>query len=90
MNKQSINSIKKQTIIKRTVKEFAKKIKRELYPFLQAEMYNQKHFIAGDSEIDKCLTDQNIGILKAQDVLSKWFNVKIDELVKEYITLKNS
>lgn len=85
MHKQSINNIKKQAI-----KEFAEKIKSELYPFLQLEMYKQKHFIAGDSEIDKCLENQNVGILKAQDVLSKWFNVKIDELVKEYITPKNS
>ena len=66
------------------VKEFAEKIKNEVYPFLQAEMYNKKHFIAGDSEIDKLFENQNVGILKAQDVLSKWFKVKIDELLKEY------
>lgn len=69
---------------KQAVKEFAEKIKNEVYPFLQAEMYEQKHFIAGDSEIDKLFENQNVGILKAQDVLSKWFNVKIDELLKEY------
>lgn len=69
---------------KQAVKDFAEKIKNEVYPFLQAEMYNQKHFIAGDSEIDKLFENQNVGILKAQNVLSKWFNVKIDELLKEY------
>ena len=66
------------------VKEFAEKVKEEVYPFLQAEMYNKKHFITGDSVSDKLLENQNIGILKAQDVLSKWFKVKIDELLKEY------
>ena len=66
------------------VMEFAKKVKEEVYPFLQAEMYNKKHFITGDSVSDKLLENQNIGILKAQDVLSKWFKVKIDELLKEY------
>ncbi len=69
---------------KQAVKEFAEKIKNEVYPFLQAEMYNQKHFIAGESEIDKLFENQNVGILKAQDVLSKWFKAKIDELLKEY------
>lgn len=76
------NKIKQAKI--EAVKEFAEKIKNEVYPFLQAEMYNQKHFIAGDSEIDKLFENQNVGILKAQDVLSKWFKVKIDELLKEY------
>ena len=66
------------------VREFAGKVKEEVYPFLQAEMYNKKHFITGDSVSDKLLENQNIGILKAQDVLSKWFKVKIDELLKEY------
>ena len=66
------------------VKEFAEKVKGEVYPFLQAEMYNKKHFITGDLISDKLLENQNIGILKAQDVLSKWFKVKIDELLKEY------
>ena len=66
------------------VREFAEKVKEEVYPFLQAEMYNKKHFITGDSVSDKLLENQNIGILKAQDVLSKWFKVKIDELLKEY------
>ena len=66
------------------VREFAGKVKEEVYPFLQAEMYNKKHFITGYSVSDKLLENQNIGILKAQDVLSKWFKVKIDELLKEY------
>ena len=66
------------------VQDFADKVKEEVYPFLQAEMYNKKHFITGDSVSDKLLENQNIGILKAQDVLSKWFKVKIDELLKEY------
>ena len=66
------------------LKQFAEKIKNEVYPFLQAEMHDKKHFITGDSEIDKRLENQNIGIIKAQDVLSKWFKVKIDELLKEY------
>ena len=66
------------------VRKFAEKVKEEVYPFLQAEMYNKKHFITGDSVSDKLLENQNIGILKAQDVLSKWFKVKIDELLKEY------
>lgn len=69
---------------KQAVKEFAEKIKNKVYSFLQAEMSNKKHFIAGDSEIDKLFENQNIGIIKAQDVLSKWFKVKIDELLKEY------
>lgn len=69
---------------KQAVKEFAERIKNEVYPFLQAEMYNKKHFIVGDSEIDKLFENQNVGILKAQDVLSKWFKVKVDELLKEY------
>ena len=59
------------------------KVKEEVYPFLQAEMYNKKHFIISDHINDKLLENQNIGILKAQDVLSKWFNVKIDELINE-------
>lgn len=71
-------------IAKTLVKEFAEKIKNEVYPFLQAEIYNKKHFITGDLESDKRLENQNIGILKAQDVLSQWFNIKIDELLKEY------
>ena len=50
------------------VKEFAEKVKGEVYPFLQAEMYNKKHFITGDLIRDKLLENQNIGILKAQDV----------------------
>ena len=66
------------------VQDFADKVKEEVYPFLQAEMYNKKHFITGDHLSDKLLENQNIGILKAQDVLSKWFKVKIDELLKEY------
>lgn len=74
----------KAAIERRAVKEFAERVKNEVYPFLQAEMYNQKHFITGDSEIDKLFENQNVGILKAQDVLSKWFKVKIDELLKEY------
>lgn len=72
-----------RTAQKQAVQEFADKVKDEVYPFLQAEMYNKKHFIVSDSIIDKALENQNIGILKAQDVLSKWFKVKIDELVKE-------
>ncbi len=71
-------------IKEKAVKEFADKVKEEVYPFLQAEMYNKKHFITGDHLSDKLLENQNIGILKAQDVLSKWFKVKIDELLKEY------
>lgn len=65
------------------VKEFAEKIKNEVYPFLQAKMYDKKHFICGTTVADKELENQNIGILKAQDVLSQWFNIKIDELLKE-------
>lgn len=72
-----------RTAQKQAVQEFADKVKDEVYPFLQAEMYNKKHFIVSDSINDKALENQNIGILKAQDVLSKWFKVKIDELVKE-------
>lgn len=66
------------------VKEFAEKLKKEVYPFLQAKMYDKKHFICGTTIADKELENQNIGILKAQDVLSQWFNIKIDELLKEY------
>lgn len=73
-----------KTAQKRAVQDFAEKVKGEVYPFLQAEMYNKKHFITGDLISDKLLENQNIGILKAQDVLSKWFKVKIDELLKEY------
>lgn len=73
-----------RTAQKHAVQEFADKVKEEVYPFLQAEMYNEKHFITGDLISDKLLENQNIGILKAQDVLSKWFKVKIDELLKEY------
>ncbi len=69
---------------KQAVKEFAEKIKNEVYPFLQAKMYDKKHFICGTTVVDKELENQNIGILKAQDVLSQWFNIKIDELLKEY------
>lgn len=69
---------------KQAVKEFAEKIKNEVYPFLQAKMYDKKHFICGTTVADKELENQNIGILKAQDVLSQWFNIKIDELLKEY------
>ena len=68
---------------KQAVKEFAEKIKNEVYPFLQAKMYDKKHFICGTTVADKELENQNIGILKAQDVLSQWFNIKIDELLKE-------
>lgn len=75
---------KKYSVFNSVRKEFADKVKEEVYPFLQAEMYNKKHFITGDSVSDKLLENQNIGILKAQDVLSKWFKVKIDELLKEY------
>ena len=75
---------KTKTAQKHAVQEFADKIKEKVYPFLQAEMYNKKHFITGDHLSDKLLENQNIGILKAQDVLSKWFKVKIDELLKEY------
>ena len=67
-----------------TVKEFAEKIKNEVYPFLQAKMFDEKHFITGHLESDKLLENQNIGIIKAQAVLSRWFKVKIDELLKEY------
>lgn len=73
-----------RTAQKHAVQDFADKVKEEVYPFLQAEMYNKKHFITGDLISDKLLENQNIGILKAQDVLSKWFKVKIDELLKEY------
>ena len=68
------------------VKEFAERLKNEVYPFLQAEMYNKKYCITGNIESDICREhqNQNIGILKAQDVLSKWFKVKIDELLNEY------
>ena len=76
-----VKTAQKQAKIE-AVKEFAEKVKGEVYPFLQAEMYNKKHFITGDSVSDKLLENQNIGILKAQDVLSKWFKVKIDELLK--------
>lgn len=71
---------------KQAVNEFAERIKNEVYPFLQAEMYNKKYFITGNIESDICREhqNQNIGIIKAQDVLSKWFKVKIDELLKEY------
>lgn len=71
---------------KQAVNEFAEKIKNEVYPFLQTEMYNKKYFITGNIESDICREhqNQNIGIIKAQDVLSKWFKVKIDELLKEY------
>lgn len=79
---KSCNFVK--TAQKHAVQDFAEKVKEEVYPFLQAEMYNKKHFITGDSVSDKLLENQNIGILKAQDVLSKWFKVKIDELLKEY------
>ena len=79
-NMKSVLEIEK----KQAVKDFAEKVKEEVYPFLQAEMYNKKHFITGDLISDKLLENQNIGILKAQDVLSKWFKVKIDELLKEY------
>ena len=78
-----VKTAQKQAKIE-AVKEFAEKVKEEVYPFLQAEMYNKKHFITGDLISDKLLENQNIGILKAQDVLSKWFKVKIDELLKEY------
>lgn len=78
-NMKSVLEIEK----KQAVKDFAEKVKEEVYPFLQAEMYNKKHFITGDLISDKLLENQNIGILKAQDVLSKWFKVKIDELIKE-------
>lgn len=73
-------------IAKMRVKEFAEKIKNKVYPFLQAEMYNKKYFITGNIESDICREhqNQNVGIIKAQDVLSKWFKVKIDELLKEY------
>ena len=81
--KKSIPKVGKMTQIE-IIREFAEKVKEEVYPFLQAEMYNKKHFITGDSLSDKLLENQNIGILKAQDVLSKWFKVKIDELLKEY------
>lgn len=79
-NMKSVLEIEK----KQAVKEFAEKLKRELYPFLQAKMYDKKHFICGMTIADKALENQNIGILKAQDVLSQWFNIKIDELLKEY------
>lgn len=71
---------------KQAVKEFAERLKNEVYPFLQAEMYNKKYCITGNIESDICREhqNQNIGILKAQDVLSKWFKVKIDELLNEY------
>lgn len=73
-----------KTAQKHAVQDFAEKVKEEVYPFLQAEMYNKKHFITGNNVSDKLLENQNIGILKAQDVLSKWFKVKIDELLEEY------
>ena len=69
---------------KQAVKEFAEKLKKEVYPFLQAKMHDKKHFICGTTIADKELESQNIGVLKAQDVLSQWFNIKIDELLKEY------
>ena len=81
--KKYIPKVGKMTQIQ-IIREFAEKVKEEVYPFLQAEMYNKKHFITGDSLSDKLLENQNIGILKAQDVLSKWFKVKIDELLKGY------
>ena len=92
----SINTVKEMNAMcdiddqrKQAVKEFAGKVKEEVYPFLQAEMYNKKHFITGDHLSDKLLENQNIGILKAQDVLSKWFKVKIDELLKEAEGINN-
>ena len=86
-NEQFLENMKNVIEIEKrqAVKDFAEKIKNEVYPFLQAEMYNQKRFIAGDSEIDKLLENQNVGIIKAQDVLSKWFKVKVDELLKEFL-----
>lgn len=77
LEKQCAKTIKQAKI------DVLNKVKEKVYPFLQAEMYNKKHFIAGDSVNDKLRENQNIGILIAQDVLSKWFKVKIDELIKE-------
>ena len=67
------------------VKEFAEKIKTQVYPFLQAKLFNEKCYLTGNPESDiyREQKNQNIGILKAQDVLSQWFNIKIDELLKE-------
>lgn len=83
---QSNRCVTKCELTKRALKQFAERIKNEVYPFLQAEMYNKKYFITGNIESDICCEhqNQNIGIIKAQDVLSKWFKVKIDELLKEY------
>lgn len=68
------------------LKQFADKIKTQVYLFLQAKMFNEKYYITGNPESDiyREQKNQNIGILKAQDILSKWFKVKIDELLKEY------
>ena len=78
----------KQSEIERlkAVNEFAEKIKTQVYPFLQAKMFNEKCYLTGNPESDiyREQKNQNIGILKAQDILSKWFKVKIDELLKEY------
>lgn len=74
---------------KQAVNEFAEKIKTQVYPFLQAKMFNEKCYLTGNPESDiyREQKNQNIGILKAQDILSKWFKVKIDELLKEYNNL---
>lgn len=71
---------------KQAVREFAEKIKTQVYPFLQAKLFNEKCYLTGNPESDiyREQKNQNIGILKAQDVLSQWFNIKIDELLKEY------
>lgn len=73
-------------IAKIRVKEFAEKIKTQVYPFLQAKLFNEKCYLTGNPESDiyREQKKQNIGILKAQDILLKWFNIKIDELLKEY------
>lgn len=70
---------------KQAVREFAEKIKTQVYPFLQAKLFNEKCYLTGNPESDiyREQKNQNIGILKAQDVLSQWFNIKIDELLKE-------
>ncbi len=53
-------------------------------PFKITKPIRLIELFAGIGAQAKALENQNIGILKAQDVLSQWFNIKIDELLKEY------
>lgn len=58
---------------KQAVNEFAEKIKTQVYPFLQAKMFNEKCYLTGNPESDiyREQKNQNIGVLKAQKVLSR-------------------